>query len=521
MIKKTHKSKDKKINFNFPILTLGILILLYTVFFSIITIDNINKFSTPAYDIGVYDQGTWLLSNFKTPFLTIEGVHFFGDHGHFIMLFVVPFYWIWSNIRVSLVLQSLALGLGVIPIYLLAKEKLKNKWVPFIFVIVYLFFPALHYLNLENFHPDSFAVPLLLFSFYFAYKKKPIFYFIFICLSLLVKEDIAATVFMLGLYIFIFLDRKVGLSTCIFSLFWLFFIYEVGLTYFNGIGSLHSKGGHGTFNIFGRGPFEALKNMILNPRKVIEIINTKTNHHYLFSLFSPVGFLSVLDIPSLLIALLSLGINLITGWPYAHLIEYHYTRTIIPFIFISLVIGFSNLSNFLEKKKLKFRNVIILLFFVILITGTVYGNFYITAWDTSLKNLKWIYNKISNFGKLSEREVNIYNQINKIPVDAKVSATYLIVPHISHREYIYMFPHPFTGCYWKGFFPDCRPKFSPNVTTADIDYLIIDSTPTEEEMNNIIKPLVQKGTFYETYQSDYITVLRRNHTVIYDYKFNS
>jgi hypothetical protein len=38
------------------------------------------RFGTFGFDLGIFDQGVWLLSRFQDPFVTIRGLPLFGDH---------------------------------------------------------------------------------------------------------------------------------------------------------------------------------------------------------------------------------------------------------------------------------------------------------------------------------------------------------------------------------------------------------------------------------------------------------
>jgi len=49
---------------------------------------------TSSYDVGLYDQGAWLLSRFEAPFVTLMGRNLLGDHASLVMFLVVPFYWV-------------------------------------------------------------------------------------------------------------------------------------------------------------------------------------------------------------------------------------------------------------------------------------------------------------------------------------------------------------------------------------------------------------------------------------------
>ena len=79
----------------------------------------------------------------------------------------MPLYWISPASSGCSSAQALALAVAAIPVYLLGRRFLHNSWLAALAAFAFLLTPALGWLNLENFHPDSFEVPLALFAFYF------------------------------------------------------------------------------------------------------------------------------------------------------------------------------------------------------------------------------------------------------------------------------------------------------------------------------------------------------------------
>ena len=59
-------------------------------YFARLSIEIQQGYGTSGFDIGLYDQGVWLLSQFKAPFVTIMGRNMLGDHASFILLALVP-----------------------------------------------------------------------------------------------------------------------------------------------------------------------------------------------------------------------------------------------------------------------------------------------------------------------------------------------------------------------------------------------------------------------------------------------
>ena len=69
-----------------PITGLVVLMLGYIAVFGTLTYQQQSNFGTFGFDMGIYDQGIWLVSHFKSPFDTIRGLNYFGHHVNIITL---------------------------------------------------------------------------------------------------------------------------------------------------------------------------------------------------------------------------------------------------------------------------------------------------------------------------------------------------------------------------------------------------------------------------------------------------
>jgi len=81
------------------------MVVLYALYFSVRTVGVHNGLGTSAYDFGLYDQGIWLMSRGHSPFVTLMGRNLFGDHSSFILVLLIPLYWIHPCSPDSLVLD--------------------------------------------------------------------------------------------------------------------------------------------------------------------------------------------------------------------------------------------------------------------------------------------------------------------------------------------------------------------------------------------------------------------------------
>src|SRR5205085_6665980 len=100
----------------------------YVAVFGTLTWQQQSNFGTFGFDLGIYDQGIWLLSRFKDPFITIRGLEFFGHHMNPALLLFVPAYWLGAGPHFLLVAQVLAQASGAFAIYLLARDRLADRW---------------------------------------------------------------------------------------------------------------------------------------------------------------------------------------------------------------------------------------------------------------------------------------------------------------------------------------------------------------------------------------------------------
>ena len=82
------------------------------------------RFGTYGFDLGIYDQATWLLSQGRAPFVTVRGLDLLGQQAAYIMVLVAPLYRLWADPRLLLLLQVLFLALPALVLYRLGTRHL-------------------------------------------------------------------------------------------------------------------------------------------------------------------------------------------------------------------------------------------------------------------------------------------------------------------------------------------------------------------------------------------------------------
>lgn len=375
---------------------------------------------TSAYDFALYDQGTWLLSRFKAPFVTLMGRNLFGDHTSFIMLFFVPFYWVFPGPNVLLFFQTVGLAAGAIPVFLYARRRFEHEAIAFILGGAFLLHPALGWTNVEQFHPDALLPAFVGFAVYFALTEKWRPYVVFVVLALLVKEDVAFVIVPLGLWVALKKDRKIGLITAGGAILYMAFAMAV---------VMRSLSGEWNPNAW-RVPFGGVAGFIsaffTRTTDVFAYLTSDGRPWYLLQVAFPFAFMSLLAPLLAAIASISIGANVISNFGYQHNIRYHYTAVALPALGLAAVEGIARTPRRWHAA----------LAVVVLSCGAL-GAYWWGTFPYSLEpKTYWSPND-----PIAQQAAGMFDLI---PDDAIVSAHHAATAHLAHREHIYMFPNPFS-----------------------------------------------------------------------------
>ena len=157
----------EKINISPAVWILFLLMGVYCWIFGSLTCAQQSNSGIFRFDMGIYDQGIWLLSRFYEPFATVRGLNFFGHRLNLIALFFVPFYWLGAGPHFLYLAETLMLSMGAIPVWLIARDRCQTPWGPMIPAAAYLLYPSLQWINWWHVHPDALVITPLLFAWWF------------------------------------------------------------------------------------------------------------------------------------------------------------------------------------------------------------------------------------------------------------------------------------------------------------------------------------------------------------------
>ena len=408
-----------------PHLPAAVLIGAYAMWFGQLSVAVQDGYGTPGYDMGIFDQGVWLLSRFHAPFVTVMGRNLFGDHTSFILLLAVPLYWVYPHAQALLVLQSCLLAGAGVPIYLLARRWTASTALATALTASYLLNPALQNGNLEQFHPEAFLVLSIAVAIYAAMESKPVLLAIAVAASLLVKEDTALLIVPLGGWVLWRRNTNWGLAIIGVAVAWMAFAYEVVISLLLGTTSFYAN----------RIPFGGIGGLVsapfVHPVGFWRYLRSGYKPFYIWQMGVSFGWVFLIAPEVAAIGILTIGENVLSTFPYMQQILYHYSLPLVPVLALGTVFAVGRLATSRARVAA-----------TVLVTGAALVS--CTLWGLAPFSRQTYPHLNPNGGQV----LAINKVLKDVPPSAVVSAFYDFVPHLDHRVRIYQWPTPFRATYW-------------------------------------------------------------------------
>lgn len=426
-----------------PLCVVWLGVILYTTFFTTISFLRYNAFSYSDFDFAIFVHEAWKILHGSAEISLFNNTPIWGNALELISFVNAPLFFIFGKDPKSLLfLQSLALGVSAVPVFLIARRKIP-EWLAAGLAIGYLFYPPIWYANLYEYNPLVYTTFTLLMAFYYLQGQRFGMFMFFIVLSIINRADLGIVTFMFGVYAFF--ERKSWkwvLWPSLISFLWVAVGLMVVIPAFKGSLSYDS-----TYPQFGKGFDQIIRNMILHPGILWQSLTTREDAKFFLEILYPVGFVSLFGIKEFLICGLSLIQHLASVRPQEHTILFHYTATISPFVYISAAYG---LARLVSKRK---RTVIICLlpFIFSLLANIFYGP--ISRYKEYIGQLK-----------MDAEDVYKSKLLEEIPRNAPTVSTFEFSPRLAGRSNYYSIHYIYCGLFTRGV-----PYFTP----SDIQYAFI------------------------------------------------
>jgi uncharacterized membrane protein len=248
-------------------------------------------------DLATWVQGAWMITTGREPDITVTGQNLFEPQ------LAVGFWPIAQATRVVatipylLLLQSLALSLGLTPVWRLCRRVCNLRvGAAAAAVVAYAAFPALHELNLSDFHPEALALPALLWAGYQAERGRWRWAVPLVVVALSLRSDLGLTVAAMGVAIWWGGRGRGGRRLAVLGIAWTLLAQLVIQPWIGDGTFVHA----GAFTPYGDTARGVIWGMVTHPWDVVVDLTARENFVVLIALLAPVAFVPLLAVRRIL-----------------------------------------------------------------------------------------------------------------------------------------------------------------------------------------------------------------------------
>ncbi len=459
-------------------------IILYTLLFTYFgTVRHLSSYYGDP-DTSINDQSMYTALKYGMPlFNTFEKCSHFGVHTSPLFYLLLPFYAIYPGTPVFIFLESFAIALGALPLYLLVRMKMGEEKA-LLFALLYLLYHPLHGVNYDQTNEMCFSICPLLFALYLFFSRRFALFWIAMIIFLSCKEDAAFVAIFWGLYgaVLYFLEKRQSLPLLIHSILMILigFVYLYVALYIV-IPHYHPEhlvvNFHFRYRHLGFTMHEVIRTIITKPLYIISFLLQKEKILYILELLVPLAFLPLLSPALLWMTLPSFGINLLSTCPQMYNTGGRYSAYIIPFLFVAAVFSYEKLVNRQKpEQRERFGSRLMRTMLVLTILSTLFL-------DQSPLRIGFFVPPIT------PHQMKILALVKTIPPEASISTQVDILKHVCHRV------HAYSG-YHKG-----------------SEYIFVDERSLwysqHAQWDKILPAILATGDYEKIYDDEGIKIFRR------------
>lgn len=393
------------------------LAVVYAAVFSILSILRHQAFHTQTWDLGIFEQSFWNTLRGQVMFNNFENANHLSVHFSPFLFLLVPLYAISPGPYPLLIIQALALGSAVIPLYRLAHAA-TNRHTALVAAIAYLLLPSLHWLNLFDFHEVAFAVPAFLWAFERISAGRRWHAALALAFAASTAENMVIAVAGVGCYLLLHKRwRRFGAIVLVASTVYFLTVSSVFMPALGGKIYRFDR-----YAKLGSTPREIITTVLTRPDIVWQTVTHPQKLAYLGRLMASTAALPLLAPATAILLLPGLAQNLLTDYTPQFNSSYQYDAILIPFLMVGVVYAWQLISRHRHAAVPTLRW---------LVLGISAATF--LWWSPlGLRSYPW-----TQF-RTDDRARTLAAIRDAILPNAKVAAATNLVPHLTHRDGIWM-----------------------------------------------------------------------------------
>jgi uncharacterized membrane protein len=295
-------------------------------------------FHSAAWDLGIFDQAVYLISQGQSPISSFLGFHILGDHGAIILYPLALLYKIYPTVYWLLLVQAIAFASGALFINSIARQAGLTTRQAIAIAVVYLLYPLVFNINLYDFHPEVIALPALLGAILAARLGKVGWFCFSIFLVLGCKAVLSLTVAAMGVWLLVFEKRRLcGAIAVLSGIVWFAIATKAIIPFFGGEAASVTR--HiSRYSYLGNSFGEIFQNLLFNPSLVLGKIFSLNTLEYLALLFAPVLWgIAPRHLLPLIAAIPTLMLNILAHASQQRNLVHQYSLPILPFLLVVVI----------------------------------------------------------------------------------------------------------------------------------------------------------------------------------------
>jgi uncharacterized membrane protein len=372
-------------------------------------------FHSTGFDLGIYDQVVYLMSRGEPPISSYLGFHHLGNHAAWSVYPLALLYWVYPSVYWLLAVQAIALSLGAVPTWFLARQAGLSHSLTLAVTGAYLLYPLLFNLSLFDFHPEVMALPVLLTAIWAARSHRIGIFTVAILFVLGCKAVLSLTVAAMGIWLLGWERRQIcGAIALVLGISWFLVATQWMIPTFSGA----EAAAVGRYDYLGDSVLEIVLNLLRRPGPVLERVLRWDTPAYLLLITLPFAWgLSFRHLTPLISAVPALAMNILSDVDTQRTLHHHYSLPILPFLLVAVIATLAAGGGFLRQ-----RRWILLWSLVMFLWLARYDRFpsrYLTTLDNWQANREAI--------ALIQTQGNVFTDNH-------------LAPHLSHRPMIRLLP---------------------------------------------------------------------------------
>jgi uncharacterized membrane protein len=411
-----------------PRVLLGVGIAAYAAGFGALSVLRHEAFFTGRFDLGNMVQAVWSTAHghpLRMTDLDGDQISRLGAHVDPVLVLFAPLWWIWPSPNMLLVVQAVAVGLGALPVFWLARKHLGTGRAGLGFALAYLLYPATGWLTLNEFHPVALATPLLCFAWWYLDEHRLVPFAFCAVAAGACKEEIGLVIAGLGIWYALARGRWLAGAVIVAAgTLWSAVAIGVVIPHFN---AGASSDFYGRYSEVGGSAGGILETAVTHPGRIVEAAFAHRDLHYLLQLLTPLAGLCLLAPLVLLAALPELAINLLSATPTQTSIHHHYTAGIIAPLIVGAIFGVKRIGRWAVPLA------------VIVVLAALVGNYRlgpIPGW----RHVPYGQDFQATAARVTDHDAVAERALRLVPGDAVVAATNSLGAHLSARRRFLSFP---------------------------------------------------------------------------------